>query len=224
MQVLRVLPRARSTQRAGRTNSTRSCAAAARPSSSAPRRSCCRAATRPSSASSGTSRRSARSSATYPQLILHSLGASEVVHISRTSDLDHATVITRLKAAGLDSFAGAGAEILVARPRTAIAPLKESGETWLEVMETAHGLGHGVDRDVHDGHRRDERRAHRAPAHDPRRPGPHRRFPLLHPVDLPAGEQPPARGAPRRPASSTCAWSRLRGCSSTTSTTCRARG
>ena len=27
------------------------------------------------------------------------------------------------------------------RPRTAIAPLKESGERWLEVMETAHGLG-----------------------------------------------------------------------------------
>ncbi|MDT4934605.1 MAG: cyclic dehypoxanthinyl futalosine synthase, partial [Pseudonocardiales bacterium] len=77
----------------------------------------------------------------YPQLTLHSLGASEVVHISRTSALDFATVISRLKAAGLDSFAGAGAEILVKRPRTAIAPLKESGETWLEVMETAHGLG-----------------------------------------------------------------------------------
>ena len=27
------------------------------------------------------------------------------------------------------------------RPRTAIAPLKESGERWLEVMEVAHGLG-----------------------------------------------------------------------------------
>ena len=77
----------------------------------------------------------------YPQLVLHSLGASEVVHISRTSELDFGTVITRLKAAGLDSFAGAGAEILVARPRSAIAPLKESGETWLQVMETAHGLG-----------------------------------------------------------------------------------
>jgi cyclic dehypoxanthinyl futalosine synthase len=77
----------------------------------------------------------------YPELTLHSLGASEVVHISRTSDLDYATVISRLHSAGLDSFAGAGAEILVARPRTAIAPLKESGETWLAVMETAHGLG-----------------------------------------------------------------------------------
>ncbi len=76
-----------------------------------------------------------------PQLVLHSLGGSEVVHISRTSGLDFATVIRRLHEAGLDSFAGAGAEILVKRPRTAIAPLKESGETWLEVMETAHHQG-----------------------------------------------------------------------------------
>jgi cyclic dehypoxanthinyl futalosine synthase len=77
----------------------------------------------------------------YPMLTLHSLGASEVVHIGRTSDLPHDEVISRLHAAGLDSFAGAGAEILVKRPRTAIAPLKEDGETWLAVMETAHRLG-----------------------------------------------------------------------------------
>src|SRR4051794_15377314 len=77
----------------------------------------------------------------YPQLTLHSLGASEVVHIGRTSGLDHRAVISRLHAAGLDSFAGAGAEILVDRPRTAIAPLKEKGEVWLSVMEAAHDLG-----------------------------------------------------------------------------------
>jgi cyclic dehypoxanthinyl futalosine synthase len=77
----------------------------------------------------------------YPQLVLHSLGGSEIVHISKTSQLDFATVIERLHNAGLDSLAGAGAEILVQRPRTAIAPLKESGETWLDVMETAHNLG-----------------------------------------------------------------------------------
>ncbi|MDQ1737125.1 MAG: cyclic dehypoxanthinyl futalosine synthase [Pseudonocardiales bacterium] len=77
----------------------------------------------------------------YPMLTLHSLGASEVVHIGRVSALAHADVISRLHIAGLDSFAGAGAEILVKRPRTAIAPLKEDGETWLSVMETAHGLG-----------------------------------------------------------------------------------
>ena len=36
----------------------------------------------------------------HPQLTLHSLGASEVVHIGRTSGLDHATVISRLHAPG----------------------------------------------------------------------------------------------------------------------------
>jgi cyclic dehypoxanthinyl futalosine synthase len=79
--------------------------------------------------------------AAYPQLTLHSLGGSEVMHISRTSDLDAPAVIARLHRAGLDSFAGAGAEILVARPRAAIAPLKESGEAWLAVMEAAHEQG-----------------------------------------------------------------------------------
>jgi cyclic dehypoxanthinyl futalosine synthase len=77
----------------------------------------------------------------YPSLTLHSLGGSEVMHISRTSNLPIRDVISRLHAAGLDSFAGAGAEILVARPRHEIAPLKESGEDWLAVMETAHELG-----------------------------------------------------------------------------------
>jgi cyclic dehypoxanthinyl futalosine synthase len=77
----------------------------------------------------------------FPQLALHSLGASEVVHIGRVSGLSHAQVIERLRDAGLDSFAGAGAEILTERPRQVIAPLKEPGHVWLEVMETAHGLG-----------------------------------------------------------------------------------
>jgi cyclic dehypoxanthinyl futalosine synthase len=79
--------------------------------------------------------------AAFPMLALHSLGASEVVHIGRVSGLTHEQVIARLHAAGLDSFAGAGAEILTERPRHAIAPLKETGATWLAVMEAAHGLG-----------------------------------------------------------------------------------
>ena len=79
--------------------------------------------------------------AAHPSLALHSLGGSEVVHIAKVSGLSFPEVIVRLRDAGLDSFAGAGAEILVDRPRTAIAPLKERGSLWLEVMETAHGLG-----------------------------------------------------------------------------------
>jgi cyclic dehypoxanthinyl futalosine synthase len=77
----------------------------------------------------------------YPQLVIHSLGASEVQHMAKVSGVDIEEAIRRLKSAGLDSFAGAGAELLPERPRKAIAPLKESGERWLEIMETAHQSG-----------------------------------------------------------------------------------
>jgi cyclic dehypoxanthinyl futalosine synthase len=77
----------------------------------------------------------------YPQLVIHSIGPSEIIHMSRVSGVSIEEAVRRIKAAGLDSIAGAGAEMLPDRPRTAIAPLKESGARWLEVMETAHGLG-----------------------------------------------------------------------------------
>ncbi|MET2714627.1 cyclic dehypoxanthinyl futalosine synthase [Streptomyces harbinensis] len=79
--------------------------------------------------------------AAFPQLVIHSLGASEIEHMARISGVSAEEAIRRIHAAGLDSFAGAGAELLPERPRKAIAPLKESGERWLEIMETAHGLG-----------------------------------------------------------------------------------
>jgi cyclic dehypoxanthinyl futalosine synthase len=77
----------------------------------------------------------------FPTLVVHSIGPSEVLHMAKVSDVSIEEALRRIKAAGLDSIAGAGAEMLPARPRTAIAPLKESGERWLEVMETAHNLG-----------------------------------------------------------------------------------
>lgn len=77
----------------------------------------------------------------YPELVIHSIGPSEILHMSAVSGVSIAEAVTRIKAAGLDSIAGAGAEMLPERPRRAIAPLKESGERWLEVMAVAHGLG-----------------------------------------------------------------------------------
>jgi cyclic dehypoxanthinyl futalosine synthase len=79
--------------------------------------------------------------AAYPDLVIHSIGPSEILHMSRVSGVSIEDAVRRIAAAGLDSIAGAGAEMLPDRPRTAIAPLKESGARWLEVMETAHGLG-----------------------------------------------------------------------------------
>ncbi|GAA2643565.1 cyclic dehypoxanthinyl futalosine synthase [Dactylosporangium fulvum] len=77
----------------------------------------------------------------FPSLVIHSLGASEVQHMAKVSGVTPKEAIERIRAAGLDSFAGAGAELLPARARNAIAPLKESGERWLEIMEIAHDLG-----------------------------------------------------------------------------------
>jgi cyclic dehypoxanthinyl futalosine synthase len=77
----------------------------------------------------------------YPELVIHSLGASEVAHMSKVSEVTPEEAVRRIHEAGLDSFAGAGAELLPERPRKAIAPLKESGERWLEIMEIAHNLG-----------------------------------------------------------------------------------
>jgi len=77
----------------------------------------------------------------YPQLVIHSIGPSEILHMARVSGVSIEDAVKRIKAAGLDSIAGAGAEMLPDRPRKAIAPLKESGARWLEVMEVAHGLG-----------------------------------------------------------------------------------
>src|SRR5258708_37699461 len=50
-------------------------------------------------------------------------------------------VLTKVRAAGLDSIPGGGGEILVDRVREAISPLKIKSDQWLEVMEEAHQIG-----------------------------------------------------------------------------------
>jgi cyclic dehypoxanthinyl futalosine synthase len=77
----------------------------------------------------------------YPQLAIHSIGPSEILHMAKVSGVSIEEAVRRIKAAGLDSIAGAGAEMLPDRPRKAIAPLKESGARWLEVMAVAHRNG-----------------------------------------------------------------------------------
>lgn len=77
----------------------------------------------------------------YPELRLHSLGPPEIVHISELSKLTYSETLRRLKAAGLDSLPGAGAEILADRVRRLISNGKCLGEEWLNVMREAHKLG-----------------------------------------------------------------------------------
>ena len=74
----------------------------------------------------------------FPDIKLHALGPPEIAHIAKLSQLTHTEVLVRLKAAGLDSLPGAGAEILNDRVRRMISKGKCSGKEWLNVMRAAH--------------------------------------------------------------------------------------
>jgi cyclic dehypoxanthinyl futalosine synthase len=50
-------------------------------------------------------------------------------------------ILARLKAAGMDTFAGGGAEILEDSVKEVISPLKIKSDQWLRIMEEAHQLG-----------------------------------------------------------------------------------
>jgi len=79
--------------------------------------------------------------AKYPQVNLHALSASEIWHIHKISKLPLVEVLKRLKAAGMGSLPGGGAEILVDRVRSALTVNKVMTEEWLEVHRQWHKLG-----------------------------------------------------------------------------------
>jgi cyclic dehypoxanthinyl futalosine synthase len=72
---------------------------------------------------------------------LHALSPEEILHLARLEDLSVERVLERLRAAGLDSVPGGGAEILVDRVRRKIAKAKCTSEEWLGVMRVAHHMG-----------------------------------------------------------------------------------
>ena len=77
----------------------------------------------------------------YPTVNLHAFSASEIWHFHKLNKLPLRTVLERLKAAGLGSLPGGGAEILVDRVREAITVNKVMTEEWLEVHRVWHQLG-----------------------------------------------------------------------------------
>jgi cyclic dehypoxanthinyl futalosine synthase len=78
--------------------------------------------------------------ANFP-LAIHGLSPEEIRYIAELERMSIRAVIERLIAAGLDSIPGGGAEILDDEIRYAISPLKCTTDTWMKVMEEAHGLG-----------------------------------------------------------------------------------
>jgi cyclic dehypoxanthinyl futalosine synthase len=77
----------------------------------------------------------------FPLVNLHALSAPELDHLAKLDKRPVEAVLADLKAAGMGSVPGAGAEILVERVRKIIAPKKTSTERWLEVHRKVHEAG-----------------------------------------------------------------------------------
>lgn len=78
--------------------------------------------------------------ALYPNIKLHTLGPPEIAHITKLEKSTHTEVLSALKAAGMDSLPGAGAEILNDRVRRLVSKGKCGAQEWLDVMRAAHQL------------------------------------------------------------------------------------
>jgi len=77
----------------------------------------------------------------YPQITIHGFSAIEIDFIAKVSRISVEEVLTRLKAKGLSSIPGAGAEILNDRVRDIIAPRKIDADVWIDIHRKAHKLG-----------------------------------------------------------------------------------
>ncbi len=76
-----------------------------------------------------------------PDLHVKAFTAVELDYMFRKAKLSVREGLTQLKAAGLQSLPGGGAEIFHPDVRSVICADKVSGEGWLEIHETAHELG-----------------------------------------------------------------------------------
>jgi aminodeoxyfutalosine synthase len=76
-----------------------------------------------------------------PDVHIQAFTASEVAHLAHVSGLGVHGTLVALKAAGLGSLPGGGAEVFSGRVRDLICERKISGQEWLDVMREAHAVG-----------------------------------------------------------------------------------
>jgi cyclic dehypoxanthinyl futalosine synthase len=77
----------------------------------------------------------------YPEVGINGLSPSEVDMIAKVERSSTKEILSRLRDAGMDTFAGGGAEILEDNVKEQISPLKIKSRDWLRIMEEAHQLG-----------------------------------------------------------------------------------
>ncbi|MFN2500439.1 MAG: cyclic dehypoxanthinyl futalosine synthase [Pyrinomonadaceae bacterium] len=78
--------------------------------------------------------------AKYPKFQLHCFSPPEIHNIHLISGLDYETIMSRLKAAGLNSLPGGGGEILDDEVRRRVST-KCTTQEWLDVMRAVHKVG-----------------------------------------------------------------------------------
>ncbi|WP_145025452.1 cyclic dehypoxanthinyl futalosine synthase [Paenibacillus sp. Y412MC10] len=77
----------------------------------------------------------------FPNITMHSFSPAEIRKMVEVSGLSLEQVMRELKAAGLDSLPGGGAEILDDRIRSKISRHKGTWRDWMDVMQMAHKIG-----------------------------------------------------------------------------------
>ena len=77
----------------------------------------------------------------HPHVSIKALTAVEIKHLAQISSITTKSVLSRLKAAGLTSLPGGGAEILDDDVRAVICNGKESSDEYLQIHREAHEVG-----------------------------------------------------------------------------------
>jgi aminodeoxyfutalosine synthase len=77
----------------------------------------------------------------FPQVHLKAFTMVEIAFFAKRAKLSAREVLEQLRAAGVDSLPGGGAEIFNERVRRVICDHKIDGDQWLETARTAHELG-----------------------------------------------------------------------------------
>ncbi|MGH9616054.1 MAG: aminofutalosine synthase MqnE [Acidobacteriaceae bacterium] len=77
----------------------------------------------------------------FPKVHVKAFTMVEIAYLARRSKLTIRETIEKLKAAGVDSMPGGGAEIFADRVRHIICDHKIDGDEWLETARIAHQLG-----------------------------------------------------------------------------------
>lgn len=77
----------------------------------------------------------------YPKTQIKAFTASEIDYFHKRWKLSDEEILTRLKAAGMQSMPGGGAEVFSPRVRKALFPGKAGHERWLGIHRLAHSMG-----------------------------------------------------------------------------------